>query len=170
LTGHPCLTPRPPLPPDGPQRVTLPTLQILAAFMADLSRDDWYGRAFSVDSGLVLGAVLECLYLYRLEKWGLPRVALEGSRSGHRDGRPTRRFYQLTEHPRTASASAARGVVQPWILIERGQLDAAEAVVDAKVYGQAIPHDVGGHRGVQHQAGLQPRIVATGLGGDHGPK
>jgi hypothetical protein len=26
--------------PDRPQRVTLPTLQILAAFMADLSRDD----------------------------------------------------------------------------------------------------------------------------------
>jgi len=27
---------------DRPQRVTLPTLQILAAFMSDLSRDEWY--------------------------------------------------------------------------------------------------------------------------------
>jgi hypothetical protein len=36
------------MPPDRPQRVTLPTLQILAAFMSDLSRDDWYGRSVSV--------------------------------------------------------------------------------------------------------------------------
>jgi len=33
---------------DRPQRVTLPTLQILAAFMSDLKRDDWYGRTLSV--------------------------------------------------------------------------------------------------------------------------
>src|SRR5215470_20041924 len=54
--------------PDCPQRVTLPTLQILAAFMADLSRDDWYGRALSVHTGLGSGTVLQCLY--RLENWG----------------------------------------------------------------------------------------------------
>ena len=53
---------------DRPQRVTLPTLQILAAFMADLSRDDWYGRALSVHTGLGSGTVLQCLY--RLENWG----------------------------------------------------------------------------------------------------
>ena len=46
--------------PDGrPQRVTLPTLQILAAFMSDLARDDWYGRALSVHTGLGSGAVLQ---------------------------------------------------------------------------------------------------------------
>ena len=56
------------MPPDRPQRVTLPTLQILAAFMADLSRDDWYGRALSVHTGLGSGTVLQCLY--RLENWG----------------------------------------------------------------------------------------------------
>ena len=53
---------------DRPQRVTLPTLQILAAFMADLSRDDWYGRAMSVHTALGSGTVLQCLY--RLENWG----------------------------------------------------------------------------------------------------
>ena len=56
------------MPPDRPQRVTLPTLQILAAFMSDLSRDDWYGRALSVHTGLGSGTVLQCLY--RLENWG----------------------------------------------------------------------------------------------------
>src|SRR5215467_1817019 len=56
------------MPPDRPQRVTLPTLQILAAFMSDLRRDDWYGRALSVHTGLGSGTVLQCLY--RLENWG----------------------------------------------------------------------------------------------------
>jgi hypothetical protein len=56
------------MPPDGPQRVTLPTLQILAAFMADPARDDWYGRALSVHTSLGSGTVLQCLY--RLENWG----------------------------------------------------------------------------------------------------
>ena len=36
--------------------------------MADLSRDDWYGRALSVHTGLGSGTVLQCLY--RLENWG----------------------------------------------------------------------------------------------------
>jgi hypothetical protein len=54
--------------PDRPQRVTLPTLQILAAFMSDLSRDDWYGRALSVHTGLGSGTVLQCLYWP--ENWG----------------------------------------------------------------------------------------------------
>ena len=46
---------------DRPQRVTLPTLQILAAFMANLTRDDWYGRALAQHTGLGSGTVLQCL-------------------------------------------------------------------------------------------------------------
>ena len=66
------------MPPDPgrPQRVTLPTLQILAAFMADLSRDDWYGRSLSVHTGLGSGTVLQCLY--RLENWGWLESRWEG--------------------------------------------------------------------------------------------
>ena len=80
--------------PDRPQRVTLPTLQILAAFMADLSRDDWYGRALSVHTGLGSGTVLQCLY--RLENWGWLESRWEDRDVATRDGRPPRRFYQLT--------------------------------------------------------------------------
>src|SRR5215469_9591947 len=80
--------------PDRPQRVTLPTLQILAAFMADLSRDDWYGRALSVHTGLGSGTVLQCLY--RLENWGWLESRWEDRDLATRDGRPPRRFYVLT--------------------------------------------------------------------------
>src|SRR5215831_20564264 len=77
------------MPPDRPQRVTLPTLQILAAFMADLSRDDWYGRALSVHTGLGSGTVLQCLY--RLENWGWLESRWEDWDLATRDGRPPRR-------------------------------------------------------------------------------
>jgi PadR family transcriptional regulator, regulatory protein PadR len=82
------------MPPDRPQRVTLPTLQILAAFMSDLSRDDWYGRALSVHTGLGSGTVLQCLY--RLENWGWLESRWEDRDVATLDGRPPRRFYQLT--------------------------------------------------------------------------
>jgi PadR family transcriptional regulator len=79
---------------DGPQRVTLPTLQILTAFMADLARDDWYGRALAQHTGLGSGTVLQCLY--RLEQWGWLESRWEDKDLATRDGRPPRRFYQLT--------------------------------------------------------------------------
>ncbi len=79
---------------DRPQRVTLPTLQILAAFMSDLSRDDWYGRALSVHTGLGSSTVLQCLY--RLENWGWLESRWEDRDVATRDGRPPRRFYRLT--------------------------------------------------------------------------
>jgi PadR family transcriptional regulator, regulatory protein PadR len=82
------------MPLDRPQRVTLPTLQILAAFMADLSRDDWYGRALSVHTGLGSGSVLQCLY--RLENWGWLKSRWEDRNVAIADGRPPRRFYCLT--------------------------------------------------------------------------
>jgi len=82
------------MPPARPQRITLPTLQILAAFMADLSRDDWYGRALAVHTGLGSGTVLQCLY--RLENWGWLESRWEDRDVATRDGRPPRRFYTLT--------------------------------------------------------------------------
>ena len=81
-------------PDDRPQRVTLPTLQILAAFMSDLKRDDWYGRALSGRTGLGSGTVLQCLY--RLENWGWLESRWEDKDVATRDGRPPRRFYRLT--------------------------------------------------------------------------
>ena len=81
-------------PDDRSKRVTLPTLQILAAFMSHLKRDDWYGRALSVHTGLGSGTVLQSLY--RLENWGWLESRWEDREVATRDGRPPRRFYTLT--------------------------------------------------------------------------
>ena len=62
--------------------------------MSDLSRDDWYGRALSVHTGLGSGTVLQCLY--RLENWGWLESRWEDRDVATRDGRPPRRFYRLT--------------------------------------------------------------------------
>jgi DNA-binding PadR family transcriptional regulator len=78
-----------------PQRVTAPTLQVLAAFISDLGRDDWYGRALSQHTGLGSGTVLQCLY--RLERdYGWLESRWEDQKSAAREGRPPRRFYKLT--------------------------------------------------------------------------
>ena len=77
------------MPADRLQCVTLPTLQILAAFMSDLRRDDWYGRALSVHTGLGSGTVLQCLY--RLESWGWLESPWEDREVATADGRPQRR-------------------------------------------------------------------------------
>ena len=81
-------------PLDRAQRVTMPTLQILAAFLSDLSRDDWYGRALSAHTSLGSGTVLQCLH--RLEQWGWLEWRREDKQAATQDGRPPRRFYRLT--------------------------------------------------------------------------
>src|SRR6266568_4619961 len=97
------------MPPDRPQRVTLPTLQILAAFMSDLARDDWYGRALSVHTGLGSGTVLQCLY--RLENWGW----LESRREAAAAVLPANRA-------RTAGGDgAAGGAVQGAVAVRTGR-------------------------------------------------
>jgi PadR family transcriptional regulator, regulatory protein PadR len=78
----------------GPLRVTLPTLQILAAFMSDVQRDDWYGSALSVHTGLGTGTVFQCLY--RMEGWGWLESWWEERDHATREGRPQRGFYKLT--------------------------------------------------------------------------
>jgi PadR family transcriptional regulator, regulatory protein PadR len=78
-----------------PQRVTAPTLQVLAAFLSDLRRDDWYGRALSQHTGLGSGTVLQCLY--RLEReYSWLESRWEDQETAAREGRPPRRFYKLT--------------------------------------------------------------------------
>jgi DNA-binding PadR family transcriptional regulator len=62
------------------------TPRTAAAFMADLSRDDWYGRALSIHTGLGSGTVLKCLY--RLENWGWLESRWEDREVATADGRP----------------------------------------------------------------------------------
>lgn len=77
----------------GPQRISVPTLQILAVFMADPTRER-YGRELSQLTGLGSGTVLQCLY--RLESWGWLESRWEDREEARADGRPPRRFYRLT--------------------------------------------------------------------------
>lgn len=76
-----------------PQRVTLPTLVILAVFMSEPLRER-YGYELSQLTGLGSGTVLQCLY--RLEKWSWLESRWEDKAAANRDGRPPRRFYRLT--------------------------------------------------------------------------
>jgi predicted transcriptional regulator len=70
-------------------------LQILAAFMSDLAREDWFGLALSRHTGLGSGTVLQCLY--RLEReYGWLESRWEDKELAAREGRPPRRFYKLT--------------------------------------------------------------------------
>lgn len=80
--------------PNGPKRITTPTLQILAVFMADTSKE-WYGRALSVETKLGSGTVLQCLY--RMESWGWLTSRWEDTDIATSEGRPPRRYYRLTD-------------------------------------------------------------------------
>jgi DNA-binding MarR family transcriptional regulator len=77
-----------------PQRVTLPTVQILAAFMSAPGRGDWFGLALARHTGLGAGTVLQCLY--RLEHYGWVESRWEEKDHAARERRPPRRFYRLT--------------------------------------------------------------------------
>jgi DNA-binding PadR family transcriptional regulator len=63
--------------------------------VANLARDDWYGRALAQHTGLGSGTVLQCLY--RLEReYGWLESRWEDQAVAAREGRPPRRFYKLT--------------------------------------------------------------------------
>jgi hypothetical protein len=76
--------------------------------MSDLSRDDWYGRALSVHTGLGSGTVLQCLY--RLENWSWLESRLEDREVATRDGAAA---LLPADRSRAAGGDgAARGAVQ----------------------------------------------------------
>lgn len=95
------------LPDERPQRVTVPTLQILAAFMSDLKLDGWYGRALSIYTGLGSGTVPPVPL--PLENWGWPESWWENKDVATADGRPPRRFYRLTAVGQRGGERAAPG-------------------------------------------------------------
>jgi PadR family transcriptional regulator, regulatory protein PadR len=78
----------------GPKRVTLPTLQVLDLFLADLARDDWYALDISRKAKLSSGTVTQVMF--RLEQWGWVESRWEQLDDTERQTRPRRRFYQLT--------------------------------------------------------------------------
>ncbi len=78
----------------GPRRVTVPTLQVLATLLADPRKTDWFGLEVSRQTRLGSGTVTQVLY--RLEAWGWVESRWEDREEATRQGRPRRRFYQLT--------------------------------------------------------------------------
>jgi PadR family transcriptional regulator, regulatory protein PadR len=91
----------------GPQRVTIPTLQILAVLMSSPQRTDWYGRGLSARTGLGSGTVLECLY--RLRRWGWLESRREDAGEASREGRPARNYYRMTDVGRRGAEALLAG-------------------------------------------------------------
>lgn len=90
----------------GPQRVTMPVVQVLDLLLAEPARDDWFALEICRRTRLGSGSVVEILF--RLQKWGWVTSRWEDASEAHRQGRPRRRFYQLTGQ----GAAAAREVMR----------------------------------------------------------
>jgi PadR family transcriptional regulator, regulatory protein PadR len=78
----------------GPKKVTQPTLQVLARFVDQPTRKDWFGLELCRQTGLGSGTVTQILF--RLDQWGWIQSRWEDAAEAHRQGHPPRRFYQLT--------------------------------------------------------------------------
>ena len=90
----------------GPARVTVPVLQVIDLLLAQPGRDDWYALDICRQTGLGSGTVAQILF--RLQDWGWVRSRWEDATEAHQQGRPRRRFYELTGE----GATAARGVLR----------------------------------------------------------
>jgi hypothetical protein len=90
----------------GPQRVTVPVLQVLDLLLAEPARDDWFALEVCRKTRLGSGSVVQILL--RLQEWGWVTSQWEDATAAHHQGRPRRRFYQLTGH----GAAAAREVMR----------------------------------------------------------
>ena len=81
-----------------PRALGITSLQILAAIRDGRS----YGLDIVAHTGLPSGTVYPTLG--RLKKSGLVRPRWEDQRTAERDGRPRRRYYELSAHGATALA------------------------------------------------------------------
>ena len=78
----------------GPKRVTVPVLQVIDLFLAEPGREDWFALEICRQTRLGSGTVTQILF--RLQEWGWVTSRWEDATEAHRQGRPRRRFYQLT--------------------------------------------------------------------------
>ena len=89
-----------------PQRITIPTLQVIDLLLAEPDRTDWFALEVCRRTGLGSGTVTQILL--RLQEWGWVTDRWEDATAAHRRGRPRRRFYRLTG----VGASEARALVR----------------------------------------------------------
>ena len=78
----------------GPRRVTIPVLQVIDLLLTEPAREDWFALEICRRTGLGSGAVVQILF--RMQGWGWVSSRWEETTEAHRQGRPRRRFYQLT--------------------------------------------------------------------------
>lgn len=90
----------------GPQRITVPVLQVIDLLLSEPDRADWFALAICRRTGLGSGTVTQILF--RLQEWGWVVDRWEDTTEAHRRGRPRRRFYRLT----ATGVSEARAVVR----------------------------------------------------------
>ena len=90
----------------GPARVTVPVLQVVDLLLAAPGRDDWYALDICRQTGLGSGTVAQILF--RLQEWGWVGSRWEDATEAHRQGRPRRRFYELTGEGATAARDVLR--------------------------------------------------------------
>lgn len=90
----------------GPQRLTVPVLQVIDLLLSDPGRDDWFALDICRQTRLGSGTVTQILF--RLQDWGWVSSRWEEPARTHGEGRPRRRFYRLTGE----GVSAARDVMR----------------------------------------------------------
>jgi PadR family transcriptional regulator, regulatory protein PadR len=90
-------------PATGPERVTLPVLQVLVVL---LEQEEAYGLDLCRRTALGAGTVYPALA--RMELWGWVESRWEDPESAQGTGRPHRRFYRLTTEGRRRSAALFR--------------------------------------------------------------
>lgn len=102
-----------------PRPLGVTSLKILAAV-----RDgDAYGLEVVSRTGLASGTVYPTLG--RLKRSGLVRAHWEDQRTADRDGRPRRRYYELTDAGRLALAEGRERIAATVAALEPGPLGGA---------------------------------------------
>src|SRR5262249_59938346 len=78
----------------GPQRVTMPVVQVLDLLLSEPARDDWFALEICRRTRLGSGSVVEILF--RLQKWGWVTSRWEDAAEAHRRGPPRGHFDRVT--------------------------------------------------------------------------
>lgn len=101
---------------DPRYRIRIATLKVLDVFLADPGRCSRCGVELCKATGLGSGSVTDILL--RLERWRWLSSEWEDAETAHRQGRPRRRFYRLTQDGEREAREAIRrtlpGLTEDW--------------------------------------------------------
>jgi len=89
-------------------KVTVIVTAVLGVFLKDPERE-WYGLELMRETELPSGTLYPVLARMEAEGW---LISQRESAEAHREGRPRRRYYTLTERGRSAGAGQLVGAAQ----------------------------------------------------------